>query len=205
MRKGTQGFTLPEVIIVVSIISILAGVVIFNSIAASQRSRDFDRQADLRTMQAAIELYKQRYGRYPAGCNGPGNWSGHSSGYACSGGDTQYIVGLAPEFISVLPTDKKLNGASSGYVYKTNSVGTVYKLAVLRTVETEIVDYSHPFKSCDASAAGTGICDVVGTGRPSQCTEGNAIFQSSYAVWGGYASGADAAAIEAATEDIVCD
>lgn len=206
MNTRTQGFTLAEVIVVVSVISIIAGAVIFNAVSASQKSRDFDRQADLRTLQAAIELYKQRYGRYPAGCNGAGNWSGQiGTTYGCSGGNSQYITGLAPEFIPTLPSDKRLNGAGSGYVYKTNAAGTVYKVAALQTVETEVVDYSHPFKSCDATNSGTGICDIVGTTKPSQCVETNSVFQTSYALWGGYATGADDAAVEAGTEDIICD
>jgi prepilin-type N-terminal cleavage/methylation domain-containing protein len=168
--KTQRGFTFVEVIVVIAIISILAGAVIFNAVRANTRSRDIDRQADLRTLQSAIELYKQRYGRYPDGCNGPGNWSGqadtnhrcngNSGIYAAYAGTGQYIIGhqagisFAPEFIPALPQDKRLaatNPGDSGYVYTVNTAGTVYKLEARRTVEDDTVTYSHPLKSCDAN------------------------------------------------------
>jgi prepilin-type N-terminal cleavage/methylation domain-containing protein len=172
--KYTKGFTVVELITVVAVISILAGIVIFNAVAGSARSRDVDRQADLKTLQSAVELYKQRYGRYPAQCTRAnpvtaGAWSGQpGTNFACVTGE-QYIMGhidtadydrdgntterftFAPEFIPSLPIDKRTPDANSGYVYAVNANGTVYKIAARRTVETERVTYSHPLKSCDAN------------------------------------------------------
>jgi prepilin-type N-terminal cleavage/methylation domain-containing protein len=220
--RSKQGFTLAEIIIVVAIMSIIAGIVLFNVSTASKKSRDADRQADLRTIQAAVELYKQKNGRYPAGCRGAGVWSGQvGTSYACASGN-QYIVGLAPEFIRVLPTDKRLsdtNPTNSGYVYTTNTDGTVYKIMAKRTVESEIVNYSHSFKSCDATDSGTnncvdsstGICDTTiasSNNKPNHCQEGATDFRNTYAVWGGFAKGAAGClngSVEHNTEAIVCD
>lgn len=191
--RSKQGFTLAEIIIVVAIMSIIAGIVLFNVSTASKIARDGDRQADLRTLQSAVELYKQKHGKYPAGCNVPNTWSGEAgTAYACGSGN-QYILGNAdttdwdgdgniteiftfsPEFIPALPRDKRLNGANSGYVYTTNVSRTVYKIMAKRTVESEVVTNAHPFKSCDADFANT------------------------YAVWGGYAPAGDPL-----NEDIDC-
>ncbi len=171
--KHTRGFTVVELITVVAIISILSGIVIFNAVTGSARSRDVDRQADLKTLQSAIELYKQRYGRYPAQCTpanpgAAGPWSGQpGTNFACVTGE-QYIMGhidttdydrdgntterftFAPEFIPTLPIDRRIPDANSGYVYAVNANGTVYKLAARRTVEREVVTYAHPLKNCDA-------------------------------------------------------
>ena len=205
-----------EIIIVIAIISIIAGIVLFNVGTASKKSRDGDRQADLRTLQAAVELYKLKYGRYPAGCNGAGGWSGQSgTNYACASGN-QYIVALAPEFIRALPTDKRLSEtdpANSGYVYTTNADGTVYKIMARKTAESEVVDYNHPFKSCDAdsTASTVPICNTAAPSgnKPNHCDPthptGRLIFETTYAVWGGFARGADASAVEQLTEDILCD
>ncbi len=228
--RNTRGFTLVEIIVVVSVISILAGIVIFNAVQGSMRSRDIDRQADLRTLQSAIELYKQRYGRYPAQCARAnpglaGVWSGEpNTNFACVTGE-QYIMGhidttdydrdgditerftFAPEFIPTLPIDKRRPDVNSGYVYTVNTAGTVYKLVARRTVETETITNSHPLKSCDVSGANTGLCDTTSTnnpwggGTPGQCQSTNTTFRTSYGVWGGYARTGN---IEELTEAVIC-
>ena len=209
--KGPRGFTFVEIIVVVAVLGIIASIVLVNLSTAAKKGRDGDRQGDLRTLQSAIELYKQKYGRYPDGCRGAGTWSGQTgTAYACASGN-QYIVGLAPEFIPSLPTDKRLNGANSGYVYTTNSSGTVYKIMAKQTVESELVNYSDPFKSCDATDSSTGICDATitsGASKPNHCYENSPIFQSTYALWGGFANGAAGflvGSVEHNTELIICD
>lgn len=211
-----KGFTLVEIIIVVSIISILTSVSVFSYAEASKKARDKDRQADLRTLQAAVELYKQKNGRYPAGCKGPGVWSGQiGSVYACADGSNQYIVGIAPGYIPKLPNDKRVNSTDAGYVYSTNTDGTVYKIEAKKTVESEIVNWDHPLRSCDVNnpnhyvnnVAGNGMCIQVtsnGGNTPDHCQEYNSTFQTSYALWGGYAASTDDRFVEQLTENIVC-
>lgn len=173
---------------VATIIGILAATVLINLNESTAQSRDAQRQADLRNLQNAIELYKNFNGHYPAGCNGAGAWSGQTgTTYACGSGN-QYIVDLAPQFIPALPKDPKLNGNDSGYIYTVNNDGTSYKLLVARTVESEQVDYDHTFKSCDATNSNTGICDQVypSNNKPTKCGENNAFFRISYGLWGGF-------------------
>ena len=224
--KGTRGFTLVEIIVVVAVLGIIAGIVLVNLSTAAGKSRDGDRQADLRTLQVAVELYKQRNGRYPDGCNGPNVWSGQvGTSYACNRnngiyaqyvGSGQFIIGhatefnFAPQFIPAIPSDKRLNGANSGYVYTTNDTGTVYKIMAKSTVESEEVDYTHPFKSCDVTSSEAGICDITQAtgGRPTHCVNSDPNFPITYAVWGGFANGLDgtgANSIEHNTEKIICD
>ncbi len=217
--KFNFGFTLIEILVAVSIIGILSAVIAVNSIDSGKQSRDTERQADLRTLQSAIELYKNKYGRYPAQCaGGSGGWSGQqSTNFACSGGDTQYIVGhvdvndwdgdgditerfsFAPEFISVLPIDPKKGTGDYGYVYRTNANGTVYKLMAMNSVESESVSNTHLFKSCDFDTnLGSGDPRIDGFcvdpswnsgSTPDWCKETDITgrFQKSYAVWGGVA------------------
>ncbi len=164
-KKIASGFTLLEVMVVVGIVAIFATIIAVNSIQSGQQGRDAKRQADVRALQSAVELYKNKYGRYPAGCRGADQWSGQQgTSYACASGDTQYIVDLAPEFIPVLPLDKKLptGNLNSGYVYRTNGAGTVFKIMAMSTVEGELVDYNHELKSCDIRPDNLGRLQNLG-------------------------------------------
>jgi len=213
MKKHSFGFSLIELLVVISIISLLTAVGYVNFSESREISRDADRRADLRNLQTAIELYKNENGRYPEGCRGPNQWSGQTgTTYACASGN-QYIVGLAPEYIPVLPVDpKKIEVANSGYMYTVNPEGTVYKIMVKNTVESEVVTYEHEFKSCQVTNNSSGMCDAThpSNNLPLWCQAGNAQFQRSYALWGGYANiapnvpNADIL-IERLTEDIICD
>lgn len=210
----TLGFTLIELLVVITIVGILAAVLLVNFSESTEFSRDVQRKADLKELQAAVELYKNENGRYPEGCNGPSVWSGQiGTSYVCSDSSSQYIIGLAPKYIRKLPTDPKLNGNQSGYIYTTNADGSVYKIMAKNTVESEVVDYNNPFKSCDVSGLAytscsntvvppfnaaeealdhcdAGICDRThpSLNKPNHCFESNLLFKTSYAVWGGTAT-----------------
>lgn len=206
--KSKLGFSLVEIIVVVSIVAILASVSFVGISKSGQKSRDIDRQADLRTLQSAVELYKQKNGRYPAGCRGANQWSGEvGTSYACASG-SQYIIGLAPAFISALPRDPKLNGVNSGYAYYTNAAGTAFKIIVYRTAESEVVDpYKHPFSPCDITDSSAGVCDqtyFAGNSIAPNCDSTDS--RISYAVWGGYPPEpfTSGIRIEEQVENVIC-
>lgn len=209
------GFSMIELLVVISVIGILSVVLFENFSGSTEVSRDAQRQADLRALQAAIELYKNENGRYPEGCNGPGAWSGQKgTDYECGNNSGQYIVGLAPKYIKKLPTDPKLNGDNSGYIYVTNDEGSSFKMMVKNTVEAEEVDVYNPLKSCDYfdsvmakqvecdPPGGSYKCDVYicdhlyvsnsyageNAAAPNECQDWNTQFKKSYAVWGGWAT-----------------
>lgn len=162
MKKYLSGFTLVELLVVISIISILAAVIYANFNDARKLSRDKMRQSSLKELQLAIELYKSQYGTYPdPGCGASG-WVGPGPGDkypACS----EYIVGLAPEYISELPVDpNQEDEPDSGFLYSVNSDRSAYKVLVWRTVETDTVEnYDHPFARCPRSYD-TGQCGDSG-------------------------------------------
>ena len=225
MRRKILGFTLVELMVVVSVLSILSAVLYVNFNDARAQSRDAERKADLRNIQSALELYNNKYGRYPEGCNGytsalnQNNWSGQSgTNYACSSGD-RYITGVTidsvyrdfAEFMPVLPKDPRLNGADSGYVYTVNAEGSVYKIMVLNTVEIETVLENNVFARCPNVQSDTSSqCAAVATGPTGASNSikppcDNATnFANDYALSGGYANGSTPAAIEYYTDIVRC-
>jgi prepilin-type N-terminal cleavage/methylation domain-containing protein len=60
-----QGFTLVEILVVVSIIGLLSSIVLVGLGSFRARGRDARRVADLRETQNALELYYGKFGGYP--------------------------------------------------------------------------------------------------------------------------------------------
>lgn len=153
------GFTLIEILVVISIIGILVAILTASFNQGRAQSRDRVRMSALKELQLSIELYKAQNGRYPEmGCGtatpgGGGPWSGKGNipvgntwgGIVCN----PYILGLVPEYISDLPGDPLASNV--GIIYTTNSIGSAYKL-LLGGVESMLVtSYDNEFARCPSS------------------------------------------------------
>lgn len=108
-NKPQKGFTLIELLVVVAIISLLSSVVLgaLNDARAKARDRALVQQA--KQIQIALELYKDKYGFYPAitpysRINSSGTWSGSAT----------TIESTISEFIP------KITPPSTGYIYYYN-------------------------------------------------------------------------------------
>lgn len=65
-----QGFSLIELLVVITIITALLGVAIPNFLGARQRARDAKKKAELRELKSALRLYYNDYQKYPADFSG---------------------------------------------------------------------------------------------------------------------------------------
>ncbi len=130
-RHVLAGFSLVELLVTVSIISILISIGIASYATINKQSRDTKRKGDIEQIRAALEMYRTNVGSYPS--SGAGSWVATSS-------TTDALVGLTPLLVSsympIVPTDPK---ASQSYMYiATNeSGGNYYGYCVSAQMESE--------------------------------------------------------------------
>jgi len=133
--KRQKGFTIIEMLIVVSIIAMLTAILVPVLDDSAKSSRDARRAADLKSVQSALAAYKREKGVYPST---NGQWWGDAPSYG--GKDYQgakaYIPGLVPTYMPSLPRDPdaRYPVGQQGYLYKSN--GTDYKFLAHRTPES---------------------------------------------------------------------
>jgi prepilin-type N-terminal cleavage/methylation domain-containing protein len=66
-RQNQSGFTLTELLIVIVILGVLAGIVVFAVAGLTERGVKSACEADKRTVQTAVEAYHAQNGNYPTG------------------------------------------------------------------------------------------------------------------------------------------
>jgi len=103
-----SGFTLVELLVVISIIGILAALIVVNLAGARERARDVQRKNDLRQIQTALRLYFNDFQQFPT-----------SNFNRIQHGTTQYNWGSAFSVNGNLYIDLPKDPVSAGeYIYQ---------------------------------------------------------------------------------------
>jgi len=114
LSKNISGFTLVELMVAVTIISIISGISIFGLTSIRQKAQDTSHLSAMKDLQLSLEAYKSVNGKYPD--------AGSTSG-------SDYITGLAPTFIGKLPTVSGQSG-TNGFSYAVSTDKKTYCLYV---------------------------------------------------------------------------
>src|SRR3990167_2995826 len=93
--KTKAGFTLIELMVVISIIGILSAIGLTSYDASQKKARDTIRKNDLRELQKALQAYYQDNEAYPIQSGWASSEPGDYSPYSAN-----YIPGLAPKYIA---------------------------------------------------------------------------------------------------------
>lgn len=133
MRWRLQtGFTLLEVLVVVSVIGILAGIVAVNLSSARRLARDARRKQDAQEIQSALELYYNDHRAYPDPANPDPSLT------QCVGKKT--LACLLGAYLSTIPKDPS---TGVDYQYVTGG-GSAVNCDQWYAVEYQLEDVNDP-------------------------------------------------------------
>lgn len=114
--KEQKGFTLIELLVVVAIIGVLSSVVLASLSDARAQARDARREADMRQIQTALELYYNDKGHYP--CENASYCDGQSTRANGRLGEGAHIdTLLGPYMGGSVPMDPRGPGDSTYFYY----------------------------------------------------------------------------------------
>lgn len=106
-----KGFTLIELLLVIAIIGILSMIVYAALSAGRSKARDAKRAEDIKTIKAALEVYQNTYGYYPASA------SGNDNGSAITTLAATLITEDNNKYLTEIPQDPLYRGAANDYQY----------------------------------------------------------------------------------------
>lgn len=129
--KKSQGFTLIEILVVVTIIVLLTAAAVVSYTAFFKQARDAKRKTDLEQVRAALEIYRSNNDTYPVGIGWaslstltspviyiqslPSDPKNPTYSYYYSGSISDYTLGAYLESTSSCPVTIGCTGANCNY------------------------------------------------------------------------------------------
>ena len=143
MKKTKHGFTLIELLMVIAIIALLASIVLASLSGARKKALDSAGAQDLNQIKNALELFRSKYGRYPAN---PSLGDSFGYGYSCWDSNAGVCqshrdsgrLSVLNEFMPKRPVARqRINPSSAsttGYFYKVDGTGGDYLLCLMNAL-----------------------------------------------------------------------
>lgn len=103
-KKLKYGFTLIEILIVMTLIALLAGISLFGLQGARESARDAQRKGDLQAIRSALEFYRSDCGAYPDVSAGDFE-SRVGSPFTSGDGSCPATISPARTYLTDVPTD----------------------------------------------------------------------------------------------------
>jgi prepilin-type N-terminal cleavage/methylation domain-containing protein len=152
--KKNKGFTLVELVVVMSIISLLASIITVNINGYMAKARDARRKADLRNIALALEIYYTSAGHYPiatiwyASCwASPGyNWIPDNGNYNWTGNVLSQQPHDPLDTCSYWSFSNQVTTLAYNYGYLSDTTGQKYILATRleNASDKNTIQYSDP-------------------------------------------------------------
>ena len=130
-KLNNFGFTLVELLVVISILGVLATIALASFRSSQARGRDAERKSDLKQIVSSLELYYSDYGKYPSSLGGKILGCPSTSQTSCTWGLGSFTDGKTVYF-RVLPKDPT---ASYTYFYRIVDSGTSQKFQIFAYIE----------------------------------------------------------------------
>jgi prepilin-type N-terminal cleavage/methylation domain-containing protein len=110
-QQASSGFTLLELLVVMIILALLAGIGLMSFGTVQQKSRDSARKQDLASISKALELYHNDYGSYPlsSSIDGQIEGCGMDALEACVWGEIWSNSSDDTLYMNMLPKDPLTN------------------------------------------------------------------------------------------------
>lgn len=123
--KKNNGFTLIEILVAATIISVLSIIGVTSYISINKRSRDAKRKSDLEQVRSALEMYRTDTGSYP----------GSSTGFSSLSPTLDVLVST---YMPSVPKDPKSTSATTiPYYYSPLGSAPFYSYCICANLESE--------------------------------------------------------------------